>query len=224
SDSTEIQLVRLSAEALLTFGTVFSPQPRVSGVPLISNHELISLAALIDAAVDALLADLTSLSSHDEDWRQRERTFQACIIRIFLWIWQNNVESWDNIESNPKYWERHELFMSSCQLWAPLEKQVAISKTGSFDEEEQPLTPDDLKEVIRFAYSVQFHTMAKDGFGGETFKGVPRSTFIVRGADVGINRLYAHFDRHGNWKYHLYDLREHSEPCSRSVYKEDGML
>lgn len=218
SDSAEIQLVRLSAEALLTFGTLFSPQPRSSAAPGTSYHELISSATLIDATVDALLADLTCFQSHGVDWRLRARTFKACIVRILLWIWRSNVVV------KPKDWERLGILMSSCQLWAPLEEQVAISITGSFDVEEQPLTPDDLKAVKDFTYSVQFHTLEKDGVGGETFKGIPRSTFIVHGADVGINRLNAHFNGRADWRYHLYDLREHSVTCPRSVYREEGML
>ncbi|KAG8923807.1 hypothetical protein FRC01_012309, partial [Tulasnella sp. 417] len=212
SGSTEIRLVKLSVEALLTFRNFLSSEPSSSGTPSTSSDELISSAALIDTVADVLIDDLTSLTS------QFGTTFKACIIRMLLWRWRNHPGR------DPEDWERSRFFASSCRLWAPLEKEVSFSKTGSFGDEDKPLTSDDLKGVAEFAEWVQKQTV--DQLSTEdywTFKRIQTSNFIVPGADVGINRLYAHFDRRAKWDYHLYDFHNKIPPCSRSIYTEDGM-
>ncbi|KAG8919523.1 hypothetical protein FRC01_001247 [Tulasnella sp. 417] len=219
SGSTEIRFVKLSVEALLTLRTSLSSGPSSSGTPSTSRNELISSAALIDTVADVLIDELTSLTSLDDAWKSKGRTFKACIIRMLLWIWRNHPDR------NPWRWERREFFASSCRLWAPLEKEVSFSKTGSFGDEDKPLTPDDLKGVAEFAQWVQ--TQNREPYYNKDWEleRIKTSNFIVLGADVGINRLYAHFDRRVDWKYHLYDFHGEVPLCSRSIYTEDdGML
>lgn len=146
-------------------------------------------------------------------------TFKACIIRTLLWIWRNHPN-----RSPEYYWERVKLSTSSCRLWAALEKEVDLSKTGNFDGEGKPLTSEDFKWVLEFAEWVRTQTLGQWYTEDFEIKAIRKSAFIVRGADVGINRLYAHFDRHANWEYRLYGLYGHFLRCSRSVYKGDGML
>ncbi|KAG8921074.1 hypothetical protein FRC01_000427, partial [Tulasnella sp. 417] len=220
SGSTEIQLVKLSVEALLTFRTFLSSDPSSSGTPSTSSDGLISSAALIDTVADVLIDDPTSLSSQDEKWKSKGRTLKACIIRMLLWIWRNHPDR------DPDDWERSEFFASSCRLWAPLEKEVGFSKTGSFGDEDKPLTPDDLKGVAEFAEWARSQAIVKwQRPWSSRIDNRPTSAFMIRNADVGINRLYAHFDRRAEWDYRLYDFHEEVAPCSRSIYTEnEGML
>ncbi|KAG8916898.1 hypothetical protein FRC01_002800, partial [Tulasnella sp. 417] len=218
SGSTEIRLVKLSVEALLTLRTFLSSKPSSSGTPRTWRNGLISSAALIDTVVDVLIDDLTSLTSQNVTWKSKGRTFKACIIRMLLWIWRNHRNR------NPSDQKRREFFASSCRLWAPLEKEVSFSKTGSFGDEDKPLTPDDLKGVAEFAQWVQTQTLDRHSTEDyEDYKLIQMSNFIVLGADVGINRLYAHFDRHAAWDYHLHGFPREVALCSRSAYTEDGM-
>ncbi|KAG8914849.1 hypothetical protein FRC01_003888 [Tulasnella sp. 417] len=219
SGSTDLRMVRLSVKTLLTLGAFLATRPDGSAKHSTSSDNLISSGDLIDTVVDVLLNDLTSLTSRNEKWKSRGRTFKACVIRILVWIWRNHPDR------DPDAWTRGSFFTSSCRLWAPLEKEVKFSKTGSFRDEDRPLTPDDLKGVAEFAQWVQTQTLSiyyytEDG----KLKSIETSAFIVSGADVGINRLYAHFDRRGEWDYHLYEFHEEVESCSRSAYMEDGML
>ncbi|KAG8963874.1 hypothetical protein FRC00_004674 [Tulasnella sp. 408] len=139
---------------------------------------------------------------------------------MLLWIWRNHRDR------KPYVWDHRRLFTSSCRLWAPLEKEVAFSKIESFNEEDRPLTPDDLKTVIEFAIWVQGETLSAIVDVDEDDEPIhlESSAFILHNADVGINRLYAHFDRRAEWKYHLYDFHEDRVSCSRSIYGEDRML
>lgn len=205
--NADIRLVRFSAEALLTFQTFLSPQPNSSATPSTKSDKLISSKTLIDTIVDVLLML--------HPWKL---TFKACIIRILLWIWRNHLN-----RGPEYYWERFKLFTSSCRLWAALEKEVNLSKTGDIDGEGKPLTSEDLKCVLEFAEWVRTQTLGQWYTENFEIRAIRKSAFIVRGADVGINRLYAHFDRHANWEYRLYDHRGDSGRCSRSVYKVDGM-
>ncbi|KAG8920983.1 hypothetical protein FRC01_000494 [Tulasnella sp. 417] len=218
SGSTEIRLVKLSVEALLTFTTFLPPQPHDSDPPSAPGDELTSSRALIDTIADVLLDDLSRFTNHFGDWKSRARTFKACIIRIFLWIWRNDPHR------NSGDHDPDKLLVSSCRLWAPLEKEVDFSKTGTFDAEDKPLTPDDLKGVAEFTQWVQTHTLSQIKVEDYHLKRIQTFNFIVPGADVGINRLYAHFDHRAEWDYHLYDFHEEVVSCSRSVYAEDGML
>lgn len=220
SDSADIRLVRLSVEALLTLNTFLS-HPSSSAPPRTSRDNLISSAALINNVVDVLLDDLTSLMGQGEVWKSRARTFKASVIRILLWIWRNHPD-----RDPDYYWQCHELFISSCRLWTPLEKEVDLCKTWNFDSGEKPLTADDLKGVIECAEWVLSGTLFTVlGFDGNSQPiRIETSACIIRSADVGINRLYAHFGRHAEWQYHLYDFYEDSVSCSRSIHREDGML
>ncbi|KIO15932.1 hypothetical protein M407DRAFT_34443 [Tulasnella calospora MUT 4182] len=209
SGPADNRLVRLSVEALLTFKTLLPSHPSGSATPSTSSGELtssgdavVSSAALIDTVVDVLLDDLTFPTSQYVKWKSRGRTFKACIIRILLWIWRNHSDR--NLGYSK---ERRKLFTSSCRLWAPLEKEVEFSKTGSFDDEDKSLTPDDLKGVIEFAEWVKTETLNTTYVEGRRIKRTKTFTFTVRGADVGISRLFAHFDRRADWEYHLYDFR-----------------
>ncbi|KAG8935111.1 hypothetical protein FRC00_011408, partial [Tulasnella sp. 408] len=216
SSSTDIRLVRLSAEALLTFKTFLPSHSSSSATRSRSSDTLIEPARLIDTAVDILLDDLTSLTSFGEKWRSTGRTFKACVIRILLWIGRNHPHR------NPKYSpQRRKLFIASCRLWDLLEKEVHFSKTGSFGAEDKPLMPDDLKGIVDFAEWVQTQTQSDTPYLPAD---VTKCTFIGNNADVGINRLYTHLDRQVDWGYHFYGLHEDSATCSRSVYKEDRML
>ncbi|KAG8911194.1 hypothetical protein FRC00_006919, partial [Tulasnella sp. 408] len=123
-----------------------------------------------------------------------------CIIRILLWVWKNTVDS------QLDHSERQNIFISSCRLWTPLEaavdsaiKSIQLGKKGehgaSDDRSEKNLPmSDDLSRVVEFAEYLQSNQ--------ENHK------FIARNADVGINRLYVHFNRRASWDYVLYDLRE----------------
>ncbi|KAG8915509.1 hypothetical protein FRC00_003678 [Tulasnella sp. 408] len=215
SGSTDIELLRLAAEALLTFKTFLPSHSSRSATPATLSSSLIESSNLIDLVVDVLLDGLASLAEEDEKWTSRGRTFKACVIRVFLWIWRNHPNR------NPFYAEeRRELFTSSCRLWAPLEKEVAFSKTGSFSSDDKPLTPEDLKGVVEFTEWVQ--TESQREIWGD--REVMKCSFITCNADVEINRLYAHFERRPDWEYRWYDLHEDSVSCSRSTYREDGML
>lgn len=216
SGSTDTRLVRLSVEALLTFKTFLSLQPSDSTTPSRSSNKLIPAASLIDTVVDVLLDDLTCLTRKGEKWISRGRTFNACFIRILLWIWRNHPDR------DPRYAaESRQLFTSSCRLWAVLEKEVDLSQAGSFGDEDKPLTPDDLKGTVELAEWIQSQTYSETRY---YYPEVMKCTFIGSNADVGINRLYAHFDRRVDWGYHFYDLDDVSISCSRSVYREDRML
>ncbi|KAG8911433.1 hypothetical protein FRC01_005716, partial [Tulasnella sp. 417] len=219
SGSTEIRLVKLSIEALLTFRTFLSSGPSSSGTPSTSSDEMISSAVLIDTIADVLIGDLTCLTSQDREWKSKGRTFKACIIRTLLWIWRNHPDR------NPDNRKSSRFFESSCRLWAPLEKEVSFSKTGSFGDEDKPLTRDDLKGVAEFAEWARSQAIVQWRWEFPSLiQNRPTSAFIMRNADVGINRLYAHFDHGAEWDYHLYNFHEEIASCSRSAYTEDGML
>ncbi|KAG8909616.1 hypothetical protein FRC01_006833, partial [Tulasnella sp. 417] len=216
SGSTEIRFVTLSVEALLTLRNFLSSEPSSSGTPSPSSSELILSAALMDTVADVLNGDLTPIKARDEKW-ESHRIFKACIIRMLLQIWQNHPDQ------NLNYSERSKFFASSCRLWAPLEKEVGFSKTGGFGDEEKLLTSDDLKRVAEFTEWVQTQTLDRyfNGVYGHNRR-IRTFNFIVPGADVAINRLYAHFDRRAKWNYHLYDFHGEVALCSRSAYTEDG--
>ncbi|KAG8921731.1 hypothetical protein FRC01_000100 [Tulasnella sp. 417] len=220
SGSTDILLVRFLVEVLLTFKAFLPSQPSSSATPSPPSYGLIPFPELIETVVDVLLDDLTSLTSQDEKWKSRGRTFKACVIRILLCIWRNHPYR------DFGYWDRSQIFVSWCQLWAPLEDQVNFAKNGSFNSEEKPLTPDDLKGVLELAEWALSKILweIRDFDENSAPIHIETSAFIVRCADMGINRLYAHFDRYAEWKYHLYDPHQAHMPCSRSVYRDDTML
>lgn len=213
SGSTDIRLVRLLVEALLTFKTFLSPDPNRSPAHKTSTDKLISIPTLVDIVVDVLLSDLTSLTRRNESWKSKGRTFKACVIRTLLWIWRNHPRRTLDYLSGA-----HELLSSSHRLWAALEKEVGFSKSESFNDEDKPLSSDDFDGIFAFAEWVQTE-IQKQRYPRRT-----KCTFIGRNSDVGINRLYVHFDGRASWEYHLYDLHEDSVSCSRLIYGEGGML
>lgn len=151
----------------------------------------------MDAVADLMLNDL---------YRPLSDSVKRRIVRMFLWVWQSRSDAGIDDEG------LEAIFISSCRLWAPLEKQVASSSAGIFDARDKPLTTDDLNRIVEFVEYIQKQE------NRETFD------FIARNADAGINRLYVHLDRRVDWNYQLYDLREQPTYCSRSTYSEDGML
>ncbi|KIO20337.1 hypothetical protein M407DRAFT_30022 [Tulasnella calospora MUT 4182] len=128
----------------------------------------------------------------------------SCIIRILLWVWECTSDS--QLDES----EKDEIFISSCRLWAPLEKEVGISTTERFHPDFHPLMSNDLNKVVEFTDYIR------------TLKA--KSAFIARNADVGINRLYSHLDQRIDWVYELFDLHNRCAPCCRSNHIEDGMM
>lgn len=218
SDPAEARFMTLSVEALITFNAFLS-SPNSSPIDHQPRYQ-ISSAELVGTVTDVLLSDLTALRGQTDYWVRRERTLKACVLRALLWIWRNNPSR----HLTP--WERNKLFTSSCRLWAPLEKEVASSKTESFSGEDKPLTPDHLKGVLELAeWALDQTLFAMAGYDEDgQLKRLGTSAFITRNADVGINRLYSHFDHHSDWGYYLYDFRDDSASCSRLAYKEDRIL
>ncbi|KIO22806.1 hypothetical protein M407DRAFT_27681, partial [Tulasnella calospora MUT 4182] len=141
---------------------------------------------------------------------------ESSIIRVLLWAWKRTSGT------QPDHSDRRETFISSCRLWAPLETRVDFAINGiewgvngerlTFDDRNRDklLTPDDLNGIVEFVEDLQ--------------KDMGKVEFIVRKADVEINRLCAHFNRRVDWNYDLYDLREPRTVCSRSTATEDGMI
>lgn len=189
----DARLVTLSAEVVLTLRAL---RVKGSSVSVISQSEQFLNGIWMDAVVDLMLNDLDPLSD----------SVKSSIIRILLWVWQSSSDAEIDNEGLDA------IFISSCRLWAPLEKQVASSSAGILDARDKPLTTDDLNRIVEFVEYIQKQE------NRETFD------FIARNADVGINRLYVHLDRRVDWDYELYDLREQPTPCPRSGYIEDGML
>ncbi|KIO20330.1 hypothetical protein M407DRAFT_30014 [Tulasnella calospora MUT 4182] len=141
---------------------------------------------------------------------------ESSITRILLWVWEG--ASGTQLDEEDK----RKIFVSSCRLWSPLETRVDFTINGiewgfdgervTFDDRNRDklLTPDDMERIFAFAEDIQ--------------RDRNKSEFIARNADVGINRLYVHFDRRVDWEYNLYDLREQRTSCPRSLGKGIGMM
>ncbi|KAG8943597.1 hypothetical protein FRC04_002758 [Tulasnella sp. 424] len=193
---TRSELVELSVEAVLGFCAFLDTNPgpdNTSGHPpsQFLNHRF------IDAIADIML-DNPQIPRWGET-----RTSKPSIIRILLWVWKNTPDT--SIDDE----EKDNIFVSSCRLFAPLEKQVEFSQRGEFGEYDKPLTSDDLNRIIEFIE--------------DTTKDRKSSALMTRNADVGINRLYVHFDKRADWEYDLFDMREQRPLCSRFTYIEDGL-
>ncbi|KAG8979382.1 hypothetical protein FRC05_008367 [Tulasnella sp. 425] len=146
--------------------------------------------------------------------RASRLSVESCLIRILLRAWKRTpVAQLDRSAS-------HKIFTSSCQLWARLEATVDLTKNGikvgntgellaGFDNQDELLTSNDLEMIVEFIEYLQ--------------KDREKSAFIVRNADVGINRLYVHLDRREDWDYELYSFREPRTLCSRSINTENEM-
>ncbi|KAG8915976.1 hypothetical protein FRC00_002191 [Tulasnella sp. 408] len=141
---------------------------------------------------------------------------ESSILRILLWLWKRS--SGYQLDHSHK----REIFISSCRLWAPLETRVDFTINGiewgingerlTFNDENRDklLTCDDLDGIVQFVEYLQKHR--------------EKSEFIARNADVGINRLYVHFNRQVDWNYDLYDLRAQRTFCPQSREKGLGMI
>ncbi|KAG8933162.1 hypothetical protein FRC01_010661 [Tulasnella sp. 417] len=150
-----------------------------------------------------------------EDLAQRLQ-IDSSILRVVLWLWKRPSV----IQLTES--EKSKIFISSCQLWAPLEMRVDFTINGiewgangerlilSDQNRYKLLTSDNMSELIELVEDIQKYR--------EKF------AFIARSADVGINRLYAHFNRRVDWNYDLYDLREQRATCPRSVEKGLGII
>lgn len=141
---------------------------------------------------------------------------QSCIIRILLWVWKGVPANQLNRADKEK------IFVSSCQLWAPLETRVDLMMNGmewgikgeplTFDDctRDKFLTSADLSKIVELVEYLQSNWN--------------KSKFIARNADVGINRLYVHLNRRVNWDYEVYGLRERRILCSRPRVIDNVMI
>ncbi|KAG8897591.1 hypothetical protein FRC00_004057 [Tulasnella sp. 408] len=210
SGGNSSEFIRLSSEAVVCLHTL-SRQIRGSTKPFIlrdSGSELLIGHLWIDAVVDILLKDRKRVGLrwtalyHPED---PTTSVGPSLIRILLWAYKRMRGS--QISGTNK----QQIFESSWRLWTPLAKEVASSKTRGLGESVGSFSPKDLDGITEFAQDIiQSHK---------------KSAFIARNADVGINRLYAHFGRWADWEYELFDMSEqHAALCSRVSYVESGLM
>lgn len=212
SGGNSSEFIRLSSEAVVCLHTL-SSQIRDSKKPFIlkgSGSEQLIGQLWIDAVVDILLEDWKRVPGRrtyppvPPSVEDRTRSIAPCLIRILLWA-QKRMSGSSITDTNKQH-----IFESSCRLWAPLEKEVDSSKTKGLGKPVGSFTPEDIDEIIEFTQNIiQSHES---------------SAFIVRNADVGINRLYAHMGRRTDWKYELFDMREQHALCSRLPYIESGLM
>ncbi|KAG8960810.1 hypothetical protein FRC05_006555, partial [Tulasnella sp. 425] len=199
---TRLELVEFSIEAVLWLRAFLDTKPGPNGSSTSGNppSQQILNHCFIDALADIMLDDLKIPS----DFWWDEKPLKPSIIRILLWVWKNTPDT--SIDDE----EQDNIFVSSCRLFVPLEKEVGFSQRGEFGGYDKPLTSDDLNRITEFIEYLM--------------KGQRSSAFITRNADVGINRLYVHFDKRADWEYEQFDMREPSTLCYRSSYIEEGLL
>ncbi|KAG8900645.1 hypothetical protein FRC00_011937 [Tulasnella sp. 408] len=206
---TKPEIVMLSVEAVLGLRTFidYHPEPEEpeeldeldEPQELEGSHSAqIRHDRLIDAVADMLDDSDTEASSQ---WWMRQT--RPCLIRGLMWLWKNMPE----IQLKKK--EQQKILNSSCRLWAPLEREVYLSKSGEFEGYERPLSSDDLDKVLEFIRNIK--------------EARSNSKFISRDDDVVMNRLYDHLVRRAEREYQL-SLDEQRKPCSRSTYIDNGML
>ncbi|KIO20333.1 hypothetical protein M407DRAFT_245839, partial [Tulasnella calospora MUT 4182] len=140
---------------------------------------------------------------------------ESSIIRILLWAYESTSSTQLDQE------DKRKIFVSSCRLWSPKETRVDFTINGiewgikgerltpNNDDRDKLLTSGDMRRIVEFAEDIQ--------------RDRNKSEFITHNADVGINRLYVHFNRRVDWEYDLYDLRERRTSCSRLSFIADGM-
>ncbi|KAG9043983.1 hypothetical protein FS837_008921 [Tulasnella sp. UAMH 9824] len=164
-----------------------------------------ALARALGAELDVLAQNLV-----------RRLKVESSIIRVLLWAWK-----WtSSTQLDP---DRRDVTISSCQLWAPLETIVDLIVNGvewgakgkglTLEHDRNRgklLSPEDLNGIVEFVEDLQ--------------KDAGKFVFIVRKADVEINRLCAHFNRRVDWDYDLYDFREQPAYCPRSAGKGLEMM
>ncbi|KAG8896904.1 hypothetical protein FRC00_005080 [Tulasnella sp. 408] len=215
SGGNSSEFIQLSSEAVVCLHTL-SKQIRGSEEPFIlegSRSEQLTGQLWIDAVVDILLEDWKRAPVRST-WLYRPeppsvedptRSIGPCLIRILLWAHKRMSESPITIRN------KRQILESSCRLWAPLEREVASSKTKGLEKSVGSFAPKDLDGIAEFTQDIiQSHKS---------------SAFIARNADVGINRLYAHLGRRADWEYELFDMRkQHAALCSRAYYVENGLM
>ncbi|KAG8946750.1 hypothetical protein FRC04_011406 [Tulasnella sp. 424] len=199
---TPVELVELSIEAVLGLRFYLDtnsgpPESSTSGRP--PSQQFLS-HRFIDALADIML-DNPQIPTPTFSLPQRLGLVKPSLIRVLLWVWKNT-----SVDDE----EKDAIFASSCRLFAPLEKEVESSQRSEFREYDKPLTSDDLNRILEF---IEY-----------TIKGRKTSVLITHNADVGINRLYVHFDKRADWEYELFEMREPSTVCSRFTYIGDGLL
>ncbi|KAG8960813.1 hypothetical protein FRC05_006558 [Tulasnella sp. 425] len=198
---TPLELVELSIEAVFGLRAFLdaNPGPDTPSTSGSSPPQQLLNGRFINAAADIMVGNPQIPTT--VPWERRP--VKPRIIRILLWVWKNTPDT--SIDDE----EKDNIFVSSCRLFAPLEKEVESSQRSEFGEYEKPLTSDDLNRIIEF---IEY-----------TIKGRKSSALITHNADVGINRLYVHFDKRADWEYELFDMREQRSLCSRFTYVEDGL-
>ncbi|KAG8896546.1 hypothetical protein FRC00_005746, partial [Tulasnella sp. 408] len=200
---TSFELVRFVVEAVLGLHALFRVfkglDHQGSYPPEYSIYGQLFSAPLIDAVADMMGDDFKFL----DDGLWKLKPIRPSLTRILLWLWKN---TWDTATGKR---QKIRLFDPTCRLWAPWEKEVDYSKTGDLKQYDKPLTADDLDRIIEFIEFVK--------------KDQKSSAFISRNADVGINRLYVHFEQRVEWEYELFYIREQRERCSRSEFIEDEL-
>ncbi|KAG9043654.1 hypothetical protein FS837_009300 [Tulasnella sp. UAMH 9824] len=204
SGDTPVELLKLSKEAVLYLRDFIDAEAGgngpsvvgISGSDRLLDHHFVAVVA-------ELLLDTPDLSPAYASWVGLAR---PSIIKILLWIWKNMPE--DSMSGQ----DRDRIFLSSCRLWAPMEKHVEFSRTGKVRryDDGKPLTPDDLKRITEFIVYIR--------------EGRRNSAFISRNADVGINRLYLPFEQAVDWEYKLFDFCEPRRLCCRSLYLQCELL
>ncbi|KAG8961019.1 hypothetical protein FRC00_013540 [Tulasnella sp. 408] len=205
---TPVELVKLSKEAVLGLRDFIDTKASENGSSVV---EISESEQLFDHHAVAVVADILMWDSDVSlGFGPRAGSVKPSIVKILLWIWKNVSE----VSMSDQ--ERRKIFLSSCRLWAPLEKQVELSRTGGvrrrgdYDRDPKPLTPDDLKRITEF---IDYIREDRD-----------TSEFISRNADVGINRLYLPFDQGVDWTYELFDFCEPRRLCCRPLYLESELL
>ncbi|KAG9043653.1 hypothetical protein FS837_009299 [Tulasnella sp. UAMH 9824] len=169
SGHTPVELVKLSIEAVLGFRDFIDTKANENGSSAVGISES---GQLLDHHFVAAVAQILMCDPVLFAFRPRVEleSVKPSIMEILLWVWKNMSEV--SMSSQ----ERRKIFLSSCRLWAPLEKLVEFSKTGKVVRHEKPLTTNDLKSIAEF---IDYIREDRDN-----------SEFISRNADVGINRLY----------------------------------
>lgn len=203
-DKSGSELLSLSIEAVFTLWTFLKlGENRVPDKPSISKNsssQILNIQCLIDVVGDILLDG----PKIPPTWQQRGTPIKPCLIRILLWVWENRPETPINRS------QKDNMFVSSCRLLVPLEQEVAFSKSREFEEDEKPLTPDDLNRIVEFIECIRQERNDSD--------------FISRNADVDINRLYVHFGQQADWEYKLFEMREKRTLCCQPNFKENLLL
>ncbi|KAG8920815.1 hypothetical protein FRC01_000579, partial [Tulasnella sp. 417] len=150
----------------------------------------------VDAAVDNVMHQWVPEMIKDPAMHLQ---VESAILRTLQWVWKTAY----GIQHDH---QKQRIFISSCQLWAPLEARLSFTVkdvewgvngerlTLHNGNRDKLLTSDNLNGIVELAEDLR--------------RDRKKSEFIACNADVGINRLYVHFNRRVDWNYGLYDLRE----------------